>query len=417
MPSPLPRPMVIVGAGHAGGRAAQALREFGWTGPVMMIGAEPHLPYERPPVSKGLLTGEQTPERCRLMSAVDLDRLQVSQVVAWVERIDPVRRALWLTGGPQQARRRIDYEALLLATGGNLRRLRVPGADAVGIIGLRTLDDAARLAPRLQPGARVLVVGGGFIGLEVAASARQRGCEVLLLEAGERLLGRAVPAALAADVLALHRAQGVEVRLGCAPTAFALAGDGRRRVQLDDGSEWRADVIVAGIGIEPAVELAREAGLAVGRGITVDATLATSAPGIFAAGDVAEFPGVQDGRPMRHESWHNAETQARVAAANLLGRGERLQALPWFWSDQYDHQIQVAGDPALGVRSVARPLEDGARIDFHLDGAGRLVAASGFGPTSALAREFKLARWLLERGAQPGAEALADPGVRLRALG
>jgi 3-phenylpropionate/trans-cinnamate dioxygenase ferredoxin reductase subunit len=416
--TPVPtRPMVIVGAGHAGGRAAQALREFGWTGPVMMIGAEPHLPYERPPLSKGLLTGEQTPERCVLMSAVELDRLQISPVVAWVERIDPARRALWLTGGPQQARRRIDYEGLLLATGGHLRRLDVPGAASAGVIGLRTLDDAARLAPRLQPGARVLIVGGGFIGLEVAASARQRGCEVLLLEAGERLLGRAVPAAMAERVLALHRTCGVDVRLGCGPAAFALDGDGRRRVTLADGRQERVDLIVAGIGIEPAVELAREAGLAVGRGITVDATLATSAPGIFAAGDVAEFPGVQDGRLMRHESWHNAETQARVAAANLLGRGERLQALPWFWSDQYDHQIQVAGDPALGVREIGRVLEGEARIDFHLDAEGRLVAASGFGPTAHLAREFRLARWLLERGARPAAEALADPGVRLRALG
>ncbi|MEY8877397.1 MAG: NAD(P)/FAD-dependent oxidoreductase, partial [Leptothrix sp. (in: b-proteobacteria)] len=305
------RAMVIVGAGHVGGRAAQALRELGWTGPVVLIGAEPHLPYERPPLSKGLLTGAQLPESCALRPAGAYDTEQISHVVGWVELIDTARREVVLVEG-----RRIAYEALLLATGGHLRRLDVPGADRCGLLGLRTLDDAAALAPRLLPGARVLIVGGGFIGLEVAASARQRGCAVTVLEGAPRLLGRAVPAAIGTQVAELHRSRGVDLRLGVMPSAFARRDDGSTAVTLSDCAELVADVVVVGIGIAPATELAERAGLVVGqgtgRGITVNAELATSAPGVFAAGDVAEFPSVFSGALTRQETWFNAETQARM---------------------------------------------------------------------------------------------------------
>lgn len=408
--------MVIVGAGHVGGRAAQALREFGWRGPIVLIGAEPHLPYERPPLSKGLLTGEQDAASCALRSALDYDADQISHVVAWVESIDPVRREVTITGGPQRAERCIAYEALLLATGGHLRRLDIPGADLPGVLGLRTLDDAAQIAARLQSGACIAIVGGGFIGLEVAASARQRGCEVTVIEGATRLLGRAVPEAIGARVLALHRAHGVEIRLGTLPTAFARQPDGSVRVALDGGSALVADTVLVGIGIVPAVELAVQAGLAVRRGIVVDAHLATSAPGVFAAGDVAEFPSPLNGAPIRQETWQNAETQARVAAANMLGQGVPFDTLPWFWSDQYDHQLQVCGEPALGTTTVTRPLGDAALIDFHLDVDGRLVGVSGFGPVSAVAKELKLARMLVERRRQPSPEALADASVKLKSL-
>ncbi|MEX8495097.1 NAD(P)/FAD-dependent oxidoreductase [Sphaerotilus sp.] len=411
-----PRAMVIVGAGHVGGRAAQALRAFGWTGPILLIGAEPHLPYERPPLSKGLLTGQQDAASCALRPVQDYDADQISHVVAWVESIDPARREVVLTGGPQRAERRVAYEALLLATGGHLRRLDLPGADLPGILGLRTLDDAAQIAAQLQPGARVAIVGGGFIGLEVAASARQRGCEVTVIEGAPRLLGRAVPEAIGARVLALHRAHGVDVRLGTLPTAFERQPDGSTRVALDDGTAFCADTVIVGIGIAPAVELAVQAGLTVQRGIVVDAQLATSAPGIYAAGDVAEFPSPVNGAPIRQETWQNAETQARVAAANMLGQGVAFDAAPWFWSDQYDHQLQVSGEPALGVTTVTRPLGDAALIDFHLDADGRLVGASGFGPVSVVAKELKLARMLVERRRQPSPEALADVGVKLKSL-
>lgn len=427
-----PRAMVIVGAGHAGGRAAQTLRELGWTGPIVMVGAEPALPYERPPLSKGLLTGEQDAASTALRPPMAWDTDQIAHVVAWVESIDTARREVVITGGPQRAGRRIAYEALLLATGGHLRRLAIPGADLPGVLGLRTLDDAAQLAARLAPGARLAIVGGGFIGLEVAASARQRGCEVTVIEGAPRLLGRAVPAAIGERVLALHRAHGVEIRLGTPPRSIARGTDGRGlRVALGDGSVLEADTVVVGIGIEPATDLAVQAGLQVRRGIVVDAHLATSCAGVYAAGDVAEGPSPLGGPPIRQETWQNAEAQARVAAANMLGRGVRCDAMPWFWSDQYDHQIQVSGEPALGATTVTRPLGEGgqggegtpaapiapiAQIDFHLDAAGRLVGVSGFGPTRIVAREMKLARMLVERRRQPAPQALADPAVKLRSL-
>jgi 3-phenylpropionate/trans-cinnamate dioxygenase ferredoxin reductase component len=410
------RAMVIVGAGHVGGRAAQALRQFGWTGPIVLIGAEPHLPYERPPLSKGLLTGEQAAASTALRPAADWDADQITHVVAWVESIDTAAREIVLTGGPQRAERRIAYEALLLATGGHLRRLAIPGVDLPGVLGLRTLDDAAQIAARLQPGARIAIVGGGFIGLEVAASARQRGCAVTVIEGAPRLLGRAVPEAIGARVLALHQARGVDVRLGAMPTAFERQPDGSTRVALADGTAIYADTVIVGIGITPSVELAAQAGLAAQRGIVVDARLATSAPGVYAAGDVAEFPSPLNGALIRQETWQNAEAQARVAAANMLGQGVTFDALPWFWSDQYDHQLQVCGEPALGVTTVTRPLGEAASIDFHLDADGRLVGASGFGPVSVVAKELKLARMLVERRRQPSPEALADAGVKLKSL-
>ena len=402
--------MVIVGAGHVGGRAAQALREFGWTGPVMLVGAEPHLPYERPPLSKALLTGERTAAQCALRGPEAYAAESITHFTTPVEAIDPAAREIRLADG-----RRFRYASLLLATGGQLRWLAIPGADRPGVFGLRTLDDAAALAPRLVAGARLVVIGGGFIGLEVAASARALGCEVTVVEGAPRLLGRAVPEAVGASVLALHRARGVDVRLAAAPTA--IDGDGAAlRVQLADGSELAADTVLVGIGIAPAIGLAQAAGLACARGVLVNAELATNADGIWAAGDVAEFPSAVSGTPIRQETWHNAETQARTAARNMLGGHEAYTELPWFWSDQYDHQLQVAGEPALGVRTVTRELEGDAQIHFDLDAAGRLVGCSGFGPLSALAREMKLARMLVARHASPTPAQLADAAVKLKAL-
>lgn len=403
--------MVIVGAGHCGGRAAQALREFGWTGSIDLIGLERHAPYERPPLSKELLTGQQAAEACLLRSPQamidDGIRLHTQRVTA----IDTAGQTVTLAN-----RQVLPYRKLLLATGGTARGLDIPGADRPEVLTLRTLDDALRLAPRLGTGRRLLVVGGGFIGLEVAASARRLGGEVTLVEGAARLLGRAVPADIAGQVLALHREQGVDIRLGVLPLAIEpLAGAGVR-VRLDDGSALEVDTVLAGIGMQPATELARAAGLAVGRGIVVDQGLRASAPGVFAAGDVAEFPSALSGLPIRQETWFNAETQARVAARNMLGGDEVCDQLPWFWSDQYEHQLQVCGEPALGVRRASRDLGAGDRIDFHLDARGGLLGMSAWGLAARCAREFKLARLLVERRLAPDPLALADPGVKLKSL-
>ncbi|MPV59323.1 FAD-dependent oxidoreductase [Burkholderia sp. HI2761] len=405
------RVMAIVGAGHAGGRAAQVLRASGWRGRIVLIGAEPHPPYERPPLSKGVLTGERDAAQCRLRDAEAWAADRIERIVATVERIDPPAREVRMSGG-----RVLGYDALLLATGGRARRLAVPGAALDGVFALRTLDDAAAIGARLVPDARIVLIGGGFIGLEVAASARQRGCRVTVLDAAPRLLGRAVPQAIATRVHALHDEQGVAIRLNRKPVAIERTSGGALAVVLDDGDTLLADTVVAGIGIDPADELARDAGLAVERGIIVNAQLETSARGIFAAGDVAVFPSVLSGRPLRQETWHGAETQAHVAARNMLGAGEPYRDTPWFWSDQYDAQLQVAGEPALGTQSVARVLGDDAHIHFHFDAASRLVAASGFGRAAGFAKEMRVARMLVERGIEVTPAAVADVGVKLKSL-
>jgi 3-phenylpropionate/trans-cinnamate dioxygenase ferredoxin reductase subunit len=405
------RVMAVVGAGHVGGSAAQALREYGWQGGIALIGAESHLPYERPPLSKGLLTGEREAAQCQLRTLDAWQQDNIDHVVARVESIDPATREVLLADG-----RVIPYEALLLATGGHARRLAIPGAGLPGVVTLRTLDDATAIAPRLVAGARVAIIGGGFIGLEVAASAKMRGCDVAVLEGAPRLLGRAVPASIAARVQALHERHGVDVRVDTAPTAIEQMPDGALAVTLVNGDLLTADTVVVGIGIDPADELARAAGLEVQRGVVVNAELETSMPGIFAAGDIAIFPSRFSGQPIRQETWHNAETQARIAAHNMLGARETYDAPPWFWSDQYDHQLQVAGEPALSEHAVTRVLPGDAEILFYFDAGGRLVGASGFGPVNSLAKEMRLARMLVERGASPAPETLADLNVKLKGL-
>jgi 3-phenylpropionate/trans-cinnamate dioxygenase ferredoxin reductase component len=406
----VPRPMVIVGAGHVGGRAAQALREFGWTGEILLIGEESHLPYERPPLSKGLLTGERDGASCALRprAAYAADRIQ--HVVERAASIDGSACEVTLAGGG-----RIGYQALLLATGGRVRWLNIPGAHLPGVLGLRTLDDAAELAPRLARAEPLVVIGGGFIGLEVAAAARRRGCDVTVVEGTDRLIGRAVPEAIGTAVLRLHQSRGVIVRLQTTPQEITALSDGLLRVRLSDGSALSAATIVVGIGIEAATDLARTADLSVNRGVVVNEELATSVPGIFAAGDVAEFPSALSGQAIRQESWHNAETQARTAARNMLGGHEAYTALPWVWSDQYDHVLQVGGEPALGTSAVTRAWGS-ARIQFHVDAEGGLVGVSGFGESAAMAREFKLARMLVERRLRPRPDELADVSVTLKSL-
>jgi 3-phenylpropionate/trans-cinnamate dioxygenase ferredoxin reductase subunit len=402
--------MVIIGAGHCGGRAAQVLRELGWSGTIDLVGMERHAPYERPPLSKELLTGAKNADACLLRPCQDLIDDGIRLHHGRARAIDTARKTVTLANGQSLA-----YHSLLLSTGGRARTLRIPGADLPEVMTLRTLDDALALAPRLSASSRLLVVGGGFIGLEVAASARQLGTAVTLVEGAPRLLGRAVPAEVAERVLALHRERGVDLRLGVLPESIAPQASGVR-VRLSDGSELDVDTVVVGIGIEPAVDLARDAGLAVARGISVDASLRTSAAEVFAAGDAAEFPSALSGQPIRQETWLNAETQAHVAAQNMLGGDALYTQAPWFWSDQYDHQLQVSGEPALGTHSITRALGEGDQITFYLDAGQRLVGMSGWGLASRTAREFKLARTLVEKLVSASPAALADPGTKLKSL-
>ncbi len=402
--------MVVVGAGHCGGRAVQALRDLGWAGVIHLIGDEAHAPYERPPLSKDLLTGEREAGSCALMSDSDGSALNVQRHVAKAVRIDTQGKTVALSNGDV-----LPYQALLLATGGRARSLSLPGADLPGVLSLRTLNDAQALAPRLVAGQRLAVIGGGFIGLEVAASARKLGCEVTLVEGAPRLMGRAVPEALAGRALRLHRARGTHVLLGASPTRIESTSQGLV-LHLADGSSVEADTVVVGIGIEPGVDLARDAGLTVQRGVVVNAQLQTSDPAVYAAGDVAEFPSAMSGELIRQETWHNAETQARVVAQNMMGGQTPYVSHPWFWSDQYDHQLQVSGEPGLAVSTVTRPLEGDDVLVFYSDAHGKLVGACGWGLSSRMSKELKLARTLVERGVAPAAAALADPTVKLKSL-
>ncbi|HMN85108.1 MAG TPA: FAD-dependent oxidoreductase, partial [Bauldia sp.] len=310
----------------------------------------------------------------------------------------------------------LPYDRLLIATGATARRLRVPGADDPRVATLRTHDDAVTIAARLRPGARVAVIGGGFIGLELAAAATKRGASVTVIEALPRVLARAVPEAIAETVAARHAAAGTRIVTGAGVAALEPDGDGIT-VVLADGERLVADLVVAGIGAVPETALGRAAGLAIDNGIAVDATLATSDPDILAAGDCCSFPHpLYAGRRIRLESWRNALDQAALAARNLLGAGEAVSAVPWFWSDQHDLTLQIAGLPDEGHAAVRRDLDDATFLLFHLAADGRLVAASGIGPGNAVAKEIRLAEMLIAARAMPDPALLASPSARLKAL-
>lgn len=403
--------MVIVGGGHAGGRAAQCLREAGWSGAIHLVGLERHVPYERPPLSKGLLTGDTPPEACQLRSVQALMDDGVHLHNQCVSALDTAQRCVTLANGQI-----LPYHRLLLATGGTARSLSIPGAELPEVQSLRTLDDALLLAQRLGAKRHLLVVGGGFIGLEVAATARRCGMAVTVLEGGPRLMGRGVSADIAADALALHRSQGVDIRLGTLPTSIEARQAGGVRVHLSDGRHIDTDTVLVGIGMKPSTELAQAAGLTVAQGIVVDNCLQTSAPDVYAAGDVAEFPSPLSGQLMRQETWFNAEMQARVAAFNMAGIRTVHTHTPWFWSDQYEHQLQVCGEPALGTHTVVRDLGHGDRIVFHLDAQDTVLGMSAWGAAGRCLKEFKLARLLVERRVHANADDLQNLSVKLKSL-
>lgn len=398
--------MVIVGAGECGTRAALALREAGYDGPVTLFGSELHPPYERPPLSKDALTTAD-PTAKGIAGADGLAAAAIDfRPGATAAAIDRARHVVTLADGAE-----LPYARLLLATGARPRPLPLPGADGPNVVTLRTLDDAARLRAALGPGRRLAVIGGGFIGLEVAASARRLGSAVTVLEAQPRLLARGAPAEIAGLIEARHRAEGVEIRLGA-----RIAGVTPTGVRLDGGDEIPADVVVAGIGVLPETGLAAACGLALDNGIAVDATLATSDPDVFAAGDCCAVAHPHYGRRVRLESWRSAQEQGALAARNMLGAAEALGTVPWFWSDQYDLGLQIAGLAEGAIHDVRRDVREGAVILFHRDADGRLLAASGIGSGNAVARDIRLAEMLIARGARPDPAALADPSVSLKAL-
>jgi 3-phenylpropionate/trans-cinnamate dioxygenase ferredoxin reductase subunit len=407
------RAMVIVGGGECGARAAQALREAGWNGPLTLVGAEPIAPYERPPLSKSSMTAD---EQQAPTTICDDDAMRAAGIefVAGVAAtgIDRGAHRLVLADG-----RLLDYERLLLATGATARRLPLGDRAGAGVHYLRSHPDAVALRDRLRPGTSVGVIGGGFIGLEIAASAVARGCAVTVVEAAPQLMGRVVPAETAALAAARHRQAGVELRCGVGVSSLDEADDGTVTVELADGSRSTFDTVVAGIGAVPDTTLAERAGLAVLNGVRVDDRLCTSDPDVFAAGDCCSFPHpIYDGRRIRLESWRNAQDQGNAVARTMLGADEPFSTVPWFWSDQYELSLQIAGLPDAATVEVLRRRPDGVEIRFGLGDDGRLLAASAIGVGNAVAKDIRLAELIIARRATPDPGALADPAVNLKSL-
>jgi 3-phenylpropionate/trans-cinnamate dioxygenase ferredoxin reductase subunit len=404
--------MVVVGAGQAGLQAAEALRSGGWTGPVLLLGDEPLGPYHRPPLSKAFLAGRMESAQLIMRAADALARRQIElRTGVRVSAIDRIARALTLSDGS-----RLPYEGLVLATGARARLPSFDTADVRGFFILRALADATALAGALGECARdgrpLVIIGGGFIGLEVAATARSAGVEVSVLESAPRLLARVLTPALSEWFANLHRGHGVSVLTGVQVSGLEADASGAVvAVQLADGRRLPAGAVVAGIGAVPNDDLAREAGLACDRGIVVDECGRTDDPHITAAGDCTARR-LQDGSLLRLESVNNATEQGRAAALALLGQERPFRSTPWFWSDQYDRKLQMAGLSAGAEEHVLRgSLEDGSFSVFHFR-AGRLVAVDSV----SAPKEHLLARRLLDAGVTPMPAQCADPGFDLASL-
>jgi 3-phenylpropionate/trans-cinnamate dioxygenase ferredoxin reductase subunit len=386
--------IVIIGAGQAGGWAAKTLRDAGFTGEVTLIGDEPHPPHARPPLSKSVLSGAAEPPVTHLFKPALFDALRLDwRPSANAVAIDRTRREVRLGDGGT-----VRYDRLLLCTGGRARMLDIAGAQEAGVRTLRSIEDALMLRGALLPGRTLVVIGGGWIGLEVAATACKLGLEVRVLEALPRLCARILPAALSDVLRALHERNGVAISCGATVTRLRRRPDGRV-VAVGNGVEVTGDAVIAGIGLVPNDTLARECGLECERGIVVDASCATSDPRIFAAGDVAVTAG-----GVRLESWQNAQDQGIAAARAALGLPVRYEPLAKFWSEQHDTMIQVLGRPGADDDIVFRGDAAANRfVAFTLRG-GRLQSAVAFNA----ARDLRAARSLIEKRSAVDPAALAD---------
>lgn len=398
--------MVIIGAGKAAARAVVGLREFGWQGAVTLIGEEPHPPYDRPPLSKAQVTEEGEPSPILLLDAETMAALNttfISGVAA--THIDRASKHVRLADG-----RLIPYHKLLICTGAKPRKLPMAGAERALL--LRDFPDTIAVRKAFQPGVSVAIIGGGFIGLELASSAAKLGCATTVIEAQPRVLLRGVDEAVAKVVADRHIGAGVTII-----TNAKIASIDAHAVHLADGTRVAADILIAGIGAAPAIALGEEAGLTIDNGIACDDHMRTSDAHIYAAGDCCSFPHPLFGnKRMRMEAWRSAQDQAGVAAENMCGGDKVFAAVPWFWSDQYDLNLQIAGLPGDGPKIVRREMKDGAFILCHLKDDGTLVGASGIGKGNAIARDIRLLELLIAKQAKPDPAALANADVQLRAL-
>jgi len=394
--------IVIVGGGLAGAKAAEGAREAGWEGPITLIGAEPYLPYERPPLTKGLLQGGDGPEAAFVHpDGWDAEHGVELRLGVRAASIDPDAHIVTTEGG-----RTVPFSKLVLATGSAARRPELPGADLPEVFTVRTMSDSLALRERLRPGARLAIVGSSWIGAETAASARQRGAEVTLVGRGAELLERVLGREIGAFFSRIHREHGVDLRLGLDATAIE-GGDHVTGLRLSDGSLVEVDTVVLGIGADPSTGLAEAAGLAVDHGVLADERLATSHPDVLVAGDIANAQHPVLGRRLRIEHWANALEQGLAAGRNAAGADRPYELLPFFFSDQYDTGMEYSGWPVSFDEVVFRGSpDDGEFVAFQLaDG----VVVGGANVNVWDVNEHVQA---LLRAARPvRREVLADPGV------
>jgi len=399
--------IAIVGASLAGSSAAATLREEGFDGRVVLIGAEPQLPYDRPPLSKNYLRG-MTPFEKTLLRPPDFyrERNIEMRLGTTVVKVDPEKRTLALQDGD-----RLEFDQLLIATGGRNRRFPIPGLDLPGVYDLRTVADADRIREAMARGGRAVVVGMGFIGAEVAAAMRQSGLEVIAVEPFKTPLYRALGEEIGRVVEGLHRDHGVEMILDDAVTAFEGAGK-VERVVTRNGRRIECSMAVFGLGLEPATDIVGGTAVRVDNGIVVDDQCRTNVPGIFAAGDVANHYHPVCGRQMRVEHWQNGVKQGAAAARSMLGRGDAYDEIHWFWSDQFDANIQYAGFHAAWDRMVVRgSLAERKFLAFYLS-EGRLESVVAINQ----GRDVRRALPIIKARAPVDPARLEDPAIDLRTL-
>ena len=399
--------VVIAGAGHAAGQAVVTLMHHDFAGRITLVGEEPQLPYQRPPLSKKYLAGDLAAERLYLKppSFFDDPRIEVLSGTR-VDQVDREAGRLETADGA-----RIPYDTLILATGSRVRRLDVEGATLDGVFYLRTIGDVDSIRAGLAPGKRIVIVGAGYIGLEVAAVCRQRGLDVTVLEMADRVMSRVVSPEVSAFYQAQHDLHGVRLRLSTGLDSFL--GNGQvTGVRTADGDTIPADLVVVGVGIVPNTELAQSADLAVDNGIVVDERCLTADPAIYAIGDCTSHPNPIYGRRVRLESVHNAVEQAKTAALNICGIDTLYADVPWFWSDQYDLKLQIAGLSQGYDQTVLRGEPDSAHFSCAYLRDGVLIAIDAINAP----RDFMQSKPLIANAVRCDTTALGDTGVALRDL-
>jgi 3-phenylpropionate/trans-cinnamate dioxygenase ferredoxin reductase subunit len=405
------RPIIIVGAGQGGLQIAESLRQEGYEGHLLLLGEEQHPPYNRPPLSKKWLADKAPVSGLAMRGPEALERRRIElRTGTQVRSVDTTRQTLTLASGEV-----LDWDGLAFATGARLRPLPVPGAELAGVHGLRTIDDAVAIGGAIdrcvERGLPLVVIGGGFIGLEVAATARKRGAEVVVLEGLPRLMSRVVAPIVSEAFARVHADHGVRIILDANVTALAGEGGAVQAVQTADGGHWRAGCVVVGIGVIPLDDIAAAAGIACDRGILVDECSRTSHPRVVAAGDCTARR-LADGSLLRLESVQNAVEQGKAAAATLMGREKPFRVSPWFWSDQYDIKLQMVGlskgyDDVVCRGDLAKP----AFSAYYFRGR-RLIAVDSLSRIS----EHNNARKLLDAGLTPTPEQVADESFDLGSL-